>query len=166
MNGEKKEWIFSCYLTPTGSSSQFIQNNPSPLLIVGSCCCLLTKLCPTLLWPSGRQPARLLCPWDFLSHMLCSLSQLITLIYQLAQIKKSDFFLLISFPLFLVQIYSMIKFCQFYVQNNCLNPISFSSAFQPLPIFSPSCLWYSSVNIKPPKRFLCLDQFLLIQVPE
>ena len=27
---------------------------------------LVTKLCPTLLWPCGLKPARLLCPWDFL----------------------------------------------------------------------------------------------------
>ena len=27
------------------------------------CCCLVTKLCPTLLRPYGLQPARLLCPW-------------------------------------------------------------------------------------------------------
>ena len=27
--------------------------------------CLVTKSCPTLLWPHGLQPARLLCPWDF-----------------------------------------------------------------------------------------------------
>ena len=25
----------------------------------------VTKSCPTLLWPSGLQPSRLLCPWDF-----------------------------------------------------------------------------------------------------
>ena len=29
------------------------------------CCCLVTKSCPTLLWPHGRYPARLLYPWDF-----------------------------------------------------------------------------------------------------
>ena len=29
------------------------------------CCCLVAKLCPTLLWPCGLLPARLLCPWDF-----------------------------------------------------------------------------------------------------
>ena len=29
------------------------------------CCCLVTKLCLTLLWPQGLQPTRLLCPWDF-----------------------------------------------------------------------------------------------------
>jgi len=28
-------------------------------------CCLITKLCPTLLWPQGLQPTRLLCLWDF-----------------------------------------------------------------------------------------------------
>ena len=28
-------------------------------------CCLVTKLCQTLLRPHGLQPARLLCPWDF-----------------------------------------------------------------------------------------------------
>ena len=28
--------------------------------------CLVTKLCPTILWPSGLQLARLHCPWDFL----------------------------------------------------------------------------------------------------
>ena len=29
------------------------------------CCCLVTKSCPTLLWPCGLHPARHLCPWDF-----------------------------------------------------------------------------------------------------
>ena len=30
------------------------------------CHCLVTELCPTLLWPHGLQPTRLLlCPWDF-----------------------------------------------------------------------------------------------------
>ena len=29
-------------------------------------CCLVVKSCLTLLWPHGLQPARLLCPWDFL----------------------------------------------------------------------------------------------------
>ena len=29
------------------------------------CCCSVAKSCPTLLWPSGLWPARLLCPWDF-----------------------------------------------------------------------------------------------------
>ena len=28
-------------------------------------CCLVAKLCQTLLQPHGLQPARLLCPWDF-----------------------------------------------------------------------------------------------------
>ena len=27
-------------------------------------CCLVAKLCPTLLWLHGLQPARRLCPWD------------------------------------------------------------------------------------------------------
>ena len=27
--------------------------------------CSVAKSCPTLLWPHGLQPARLLCPWDF-----------------------------------------------------------------------------------------------------
>ena len=30
-------------------------------------CCLVSRLCLTLLWPHGLWPARLLCPWDFLS---------------------------------------------------------------------------------------------------
>ena len=29
------------------------------------CCCLVSKLCLTLLWPHGLLPVRLLCPWDF-----------------------------------------------------------------------------------------------------
>ena len=29
------------------------------------CSCLVTKSCPTLLYPHGLQPTRLLCPWDF-----------------------------------------------------------------------------------------------------
>ena len=28
-------------------------------------CCLVAKLCLTLFWPHGLQPASLLCPWDF-----------------------------------------------------------------------------------------------------
>ena len=28
-------------------------------------CCLVAKLCLTLLGPQGLQPTRLLCPWDF-----------------------------------------------------------------------------------------------------
>ena len=30
------------------------------------CCCLVAQSCPTLSWPHGLKPARLLCPWDFL----------------------------------------------------------------------------------------------------
>ena len=30
-----------------------------------SCCCLVVKSCPTLLWPHGLQPTSLPCPWDF-----------------------------------------------------------------------------------------------------
>ena len=29
------------------------------------CCCLIAKLCPTLLRPHGLKPARLFYPWDF-----------------------------------------------------------------------------------------------------
>ena len=29
------------------------------------CICVCAKLCPTLLWPKGLQPTRLLCPWNF-----------------------------------------------------------------------------------------------------
>ena len=29
------------------------------------CCRLVAQLCPTLLWPHGLQPTRLLCPWGF-----------------------------------------------------------------------------------------------------
>ena len=32
------------------------------------CCYLVSKLCPTLLWPHEVQPIRLLCPWDSLSR--------------------------------------------------------------------------------------------------
>ena len=28
-------------------------------------CCLVAKLCLTLLWPHGPEPTRLPCPWDF-----------------------------------------------------------------------------------------------------
>ena len=31
---------------------------------VHCCCCVVDKLCPTLLRPCGLQPARFLCPWD------------------------------------------------------------------------------------------------------
>ena len=30
-----------------------------------NCCCLVAKLCLTLLWPHGVSPSRFLCPWDF-----------------------------------------------------------------------------------------------------
>ena len=30
-----------------------------------NCCCLVAQSCPTLLWPHGLYPTRLLCPWDF-----------------------------------------------------------------------------------------------------
>ena len=36
-----------------------ILNNPC------CCCCLVAKSCPTLLWPCGLEPIRLLCSWDF-----------------------------------------------------------------------------------------------------
>ena len=29
------------------------------------CCCVVAKLCPTLLQPHGLQPTRLFCPWGF-----------------------------------------------------------------------------------------------------
>ena len=35
--------------------------------LLGCCydyCCLITKSCPTVLWPHGLQSARLLCPWN------------------------------------------------------------------------------------------------------
>ena len=32
--------------------------------MVCCCCCSVAKSCPTLLWPHGLWPARLLCPWD------------------------------------------------------------------------------------------------------
>ena len=35
------------------------------LPLVNICCCLVSKSCPALLQPHGRQHARLLCPWDF-----------------------------------------------------------------------------------------------------
>ena len=35
------------------------------ILLVTICCCLVAKLCQTLLKPHGLQPARILCPWDF-----------------------------------------------------------------------------------------------------
>ena len=28
------------------------------------CCCLVSKSCPTLLWPYGLLPSRFFCPWD------------------------------------------------------------------------------------------------------
>ena len=36
----------------------------TPRLII-CCCCLVAESSPALLRPHGRQPARLLCPWDF-----------------------------------------------------------------------------------------------------
>ena len=35
------------------------------MCLCGYCCCLVTKSCPTIFQPQGRQPTRLLCPWDF-----------------------------------------------------------------------------------------------------
>ena len=34
-------------------------------------CCLVAKSCPTLLWPHGLYPARLLCPWGFSTRVGC-----------------------------------------------------------------------------------------------
>ena len=47
-------------------SPDFWAGQPLPLYWVHTinCCCLVTKLCPILLWLHGLQPIRLLCP-DF-----------------------------------------------------------------------------------------------------
>ena len=42
-----------------------IANLKEPVWSIVGCCCLVTKSRPTLLWPCGLEPARLLCPWDF-----------------------------------------------------------------------------------------------------
>ena len=42
----------------------------STRVVTCCCCCLLADLSPTLLWPHGLQPARLLCPWVFQVRVL------------------------------------------------------------------------------------------------
>ena len=50
------------------NSTVVILNTEDPFEILKSknlSCCLVAKSCPALLWPCGRQPARLPCTWDF-----------------------------------------------------------------------------------------------------
>ena len=42
-----------------------ILRGPPLWLYLTVCCCLVTKLCPTLCDPMGCSPPRLLCPWNF-----------------------------------------------------------------------------------------------------
>ena len=58
-------WFFTTWL------SSYIPHIIFSLLYIFWCCfvssdcCLVTRLCLTLLRPHGLEPARLLCPWDF-----------------------------------------------------------------------------------------------------
>ena len=61
-------------MSPAGPLNQDLQVSGSSLwkfkelprcCEMNCCCCLVTKLCPTLLLPHGLQPASLLCSWDF-----------------------------------------------------------------------------------------------------
>ena len=53
-------------VTPT--SEMMKKNFYTPLLFLD--CCLVAKLCPTLLWPHGLYTARFLSPWDFQARIL------------------------------------------------------------------------------------------------
>ena len=44
--------------------SQLLQRDDLSILSK-DCCCLVSKLCPVVFQPFGRQPARLFCLWDF-----------------------------------------------------------------------------------------------------
>ena len=64
-NGERGRDIRSQGLTYTQHNTYKIGKQQAPNIQHRElCCCLVTKLCPTLR-PHGLQPARLLCPWNF-----------------------------------------------------------------------------------------------------
>ena len=56
------------YLAQLPRFSKFWVPSLSPLDQWSFVVCLVTKSCPTLLWPHGLWPARLLCPWNFLQQ--------------------------------------------------------------------------------------------------
>ena len=70
---EEGKWsaFYECPPVILGSSlppqlaSHSSPSSHSCLVCTGSCCCLVTRLCLTLLQPHGLEPTRLLCPWDF-----------------------------------------------------------------------------------------------------
>ena len=65
----KSEIHITCVPTPQTSLKLNVvfQRTCLPIPLCASVCrCLVAKPCPTLLWPHGLQPARFLCPWDFL----------------------------------------------------------------------------------------------------
>ena len=43
---------------------QWVESHKFLSLHTTECCCLVFTSCLTLLWPHGRWPAKLLCPWD------------------------------------------------------------------------------------------------------
>ena len=60
----KDKYIFLCEeLIICWRSQRVKERNCRKLCTLLSCCCSVSKLCPTL-QPHGLQPARLLCPWD------------------------------------------------------------------------------------------------------
>ena len=54
-------WIMK-NITQTQTEGHHTQ---SLISILQKGCCLVAKLCLTLLWPHGLWPTRLFCPWDF-----------------------------------------------------------------------------------------------------
>ena len=64
-DGGKVGNYFSKASSIYSSIIQFIQKMFTEYLLSVTCCCLVTKTCPTLLQPHWLYPARLLCSWDF-----------------------------------------------------------------------------------------------------
>ena len=70
---EEGKWsaFYECPPVILGSSlpprlaSHSSPSSHSCLVCTGSCCCLGTRSCLTLLQPHGLEPTRLLSPWDF-----------------------------------------------------------------------------------------------------
>ena len=60
--------FFTISVTWETSTSQQVIPVPQLLDHVLRCGCLVAKSCPTLFQPRVLQPARLLCPWDFLGR--------------------------------------------------------------------------------------------------
>ena len=56
-------FIYFVFIFTTQTSQQLLHFYKSVNYL--KCCCLVTKLCPTLLRPHCLQPTKLLCPWGF-----------------------------------------------------------------------------------------------------